>query len=147
MASDRRHGSAWLVAAPPLALSLACLALTGLGMAGANPFWTPSDLTMSEAAALRDPATVLVLMEQGQDPYAAYPVRAGLIDRAGLHLTPVEAAVREDRLEVAAVILGHPAWRSAERVCHWLQLAGAEGAGEISRYIRRTFPEDADTCR
>lgn len=143
----RQHGIAWLVAAPPLVLGLVCVVLTGLGLVGANPFWSSSVLTMSEAAAMRDPATVLVLMEQGQDPYAAYPIRAGLIDADGLELTPVEAAVREDRFEVAAVILGHPASRSTERVCQWLQLAAAEGAEEVSEYIRRTFPKDADTCR
>jgi len=143
--SPGKNAVAWLIAAPPVALALACVVLTGLGAAGANPFWTPSELTMSEAAAMRDPATVLVQIEQGQDPYKPYPVRAGLIDSQTLELTPVEAAVREDRLEVAAVILGHGG-ASTERICHWLKLAAAEQAEDVSEYIRWKYPKDADTC-
>jgi hypothetical protein len=142
----RNNGIALLVGAPPVALALACLVLTGLGALNLNPFWTASDLTMSEAAAMRDPATVLVQLEQGQDPYQSYPVRAGLIDSQALQLTPVEAAVREDRLEVAAVILGHGGSTSAERVCQWLKLAAAERAEEVSEYLHRKYPKDIDTC-
>jgi hypothetical protein len=141
------NGIAWLVAAPSVALALACVVLTMCGVVGINPFWAPSQVTMSEAAAMRDPATVLVQIEQGQDPYSRYAVRAGIIDSQALQLTPVEAAVRTDRLEVAAVILGHGGAPSAERVCEWLKLAAAERAEEVTGYVHRKYPKDAATCK
>ena len=62
-------------------------------MAGHAPFEGPPDLTLAEAAALRDRARLLSLIEAGADPDAQAPVRSGLARRDVPSLTPLEAAI------------------------------------------------------
>ena len=97
---------------PMLALGLpgALVALWSLGLcamtlAGASPYWTEQPVNVSEAAALRDAATVVNLIHRGVDPSRPYPVPAGrLFDRA-ITVTPLEAAVAARRPEVVDAIL------------------------------------------
>jgi hypothetical protein len=39
-----------------------------MAIAGAHPFWHHESLTLSEAAALRDGAEIVRLVESGHDP-------------------------------------------------------------------------------
>lgn len=93
------------VGLPGVLVALGSLGLCVLTLGGANPYWTEQPVNMSEAAALRDPATVVNLIHRGVDPRKPYPVPAGrLFDRA-VTMTPLEAAVAARRAEVVDVIL------------------------------------------
>jgi hypothetical protein len=140
-----RDTASLFVAVPTIVLALSCVVLTGLGLFDRNPFWAADDLTMSEAAALRDPATVLLQLEQGQDPLQRYSVRSGLLGPDALRLTPMEAAIREDRIEVAAVLL-RGAVPPFEQLCKWLTLAAAERAEELREYLYRKYPTESAAC-
>jgi hypothetical protein len=72
---------------------------------GRHPFWQPSTLNLSEAAAARDIATVAALIEAGEDPAISRPVRPPLLsDGAAVTATPLEAAVRAGRVEIVALL-------------------------------------------
>ena len=90
---------------PGALVALWSLGLCAMTLAGANPYWTEEPVNISEAAALRDAATVVNLIHRGVDPRQSYPVPAGrLFDRA-VTVTPLEAAVAARRPEVVFAIL------------------------------------------
>jgi hypothetical protein len=60
------------------------------------PMWPFETYTLSEAAAARDEAEVVRLIERGEDPNGRYSVRAGLVLERTSRLTPLEAAVLND---------------------------------------------------
>jgi hypothetical protein len=90
---------------PGALVALWSLGLCAMTLAGANPYWVEQPVNISEAAALRDAATVVNLMHRGVDPRRRYPVPAGrLFDRA-VAISPLEAAVAAHRPEVVSAIL------------------------------------------
>ena len=97
MTSSISNRVAVLLVAPQVVLAVSSIVLIGLGWMDRNPFWSPTTLTLSEATALRDQATVLVLIEGGADPALSYPIRAGLTGERETVLTPMQAAISEDR--------------------------------------------------
>ena len=122
------------------------IVLIGLGWMDRNPFWSPTMMTLSEATALRDQATVLVLLEGGADPHLPYPIRAGLTAERELVLTPMQAAIREDRAEMAALLLAHGLKANVGQVCEWLGLATVDDKKEVMTYLRSTFPMESASC-
>ena len=106
------------VVLPGALVALWSLGLCAMTAIGANPYWAPQPVNISEAAALRDAATVVRLIGRGADPLEPHPVRAGaLFDRA-VTVTPLEAAVAARRAEVVDAILsarppGAAAWQRA----------------------------------
>ena len=136
-----------VVGVPAVLLALAAVLLSGLGLAGANPFWPRTPLTFSEAAALRDRATVVELLQQGADPSAEYDVRAGLISGDVLRLTPMQAAIRENREEIVAVLLARiDAARAEPLLCAWLGQAVARKSDSIPDLLRAAYPARAAAC-
>ncbi len=95
------------VIAPGVVLTIISLAFVGTGLAGRNPLFRSPVVNMSEAAALRDRATVASLIEHGDDPYEARPIAAGRFFRWAVTLTPLEAAIAANRPEVIDLLL----WR------------------------------------
>ena len=72
---------------------------------GAHPLWHAEPVNLSEAAALRDQATVIRLIRGGEDPYQPREVRADLLFNDRAELTAPEAAIAAGRAEVMEVIL------------------------------------------
>jgi hypothetical protein len=99
-----------LAAAVP-GLFLAALSVVAMTMAafGGHPMWPHEALTLAEAAGARDESEVTRLIEQGQDPNARYPVRAGLVLERAARLTPLEAAVMNDDPAIARHLLARGA--------------------------------------
>lgn len=100
-----RDVPALCAALPPVLLAAASAAMLLLALADRHPFWPRHELNASEAAALRDPATLILLIRRGEDPMAAYPVRAGDLEADDVTVTPLEAAVRARRPEVVEALL------------------------------------------
>lgn len=139
-------GVAVLLVAPQMILAVSSIVLIGLGWMDRNPFWSPTTLTLSEATALRDQATVLVLLEGGADPDVPYRIRAGLTGEREMVVTPMQAAISEDRAEMAALLLSHGLKANVGKVCEWLGLAGAHNKKEVMSYLRSTFPTESASC-
>jgi hypothetical protein len=95
----------WLAAAPPLVAFVGSVAIAAGWPAGAQPFWSVPELTLSEAVATRDAGEVTRLVERERvDPNRAWPVRGGLLGEV-TSATPLEAAVLARREEMARLLL------------------------------------------
>jgi hypothetical protein len=108
-----------------------------------HPFWRTHPLNLSEAAALHDAGEVVRLIEQGQNPDAPQPVRAGVIDSTARVLTPFEAAVAEDRPEIIALLLRTGA---ALDTATWTRLycfAAREPARDTQAFLETVRPAAA----
>ena len=61
-------------------------------------------------------------------------------------VTPMQAAISEDRTEMAALLLSHGLKANVSKVCEWLGLAGAHNKKEVMSYLRSTFPTESASC-
>jgi hypothetical protein len=119
------------------------LLLSVMTVAGANPYWEQQPVNISEAAALRDGATVVNLIRQGADPREPHPVRAGALFDREITLTPLEAAVAARRPEVVDAIL----WARPLDASRWPEiacLAGSVDDDDIRRVVAAHRPEGTD---
>ena len=134
--------AAIVLALPPLALAFASVVLMALGALDGNPLWPrQDDVTMAEAAALRDPGTVAWMIMSGVDPNVPMVVRAGVLDERAHQLTPGEAAIHADRTEVLHTLAARGARVDAEVVHGWWCLAMAIDAEESVMYLRAKYAE------
>ena len=92
-------------AVPGVVVALASVVQIGLAASGRDPLWAVKEVTAAEAAALRDPATLARMSKEGADLRAARPVRAGVLGRTALTLTPLDAAIAARRGEVVEFLL------------------------------------------
>lgn len=102
----------------PLQIALAlpaCLLAAGeVGMLfaalfGTHPRWPQETLNLSEAAAVRDSADVVRLIEEGHDINARRTIPPGVMGSNAHELTPLEAAVANRRPELVALLVGRGA--------------------------------------
>jgi hypothetical protein len=134
------------VAAPPLLLAAITAVLLVLGLFDRNPFWPRHTITIAEAAALRDRATVAQLAESGTDLSVPYRVRPGLLDNdAELWLTAPEAAILANRAEILAVLFNAGLTADDTTVRGWTCLARTKGRNEALAYLAARFDALADT--
>jgi len=103
--------------------------------AGANPFWPTPDLNVAEAAAVRDHAEVVRLIESGQNPNRAWPIRVGIIDDAVHTMTPLEAAVEIRRLELVKLLIRHGAVLTDAARAALTERASARQADDIVAFL------------
>jgi hypothetical protein len=111
---------------------------------GPHPMWRVEPVNLSEAAALRDMATVAQLIRRGEDPYQRREVRADLIFNDRTELTALEAAIASGRAEVMEMIL----WSSSKKpdLAEWTRLrclSKLEEADDIDEVLDRYKPESA----
>ena len=104
------------VGVPGCLLAAASLVALTMAAVGEHPMWPHREVNLAEAAGVREEAEVARLIEQGQDPNARYPVRAGLLFERAVRLTPLEAAVVNGDASIAGhlfargVALDAPSW-------------------------------------
>lgn len=134
-----------LIAAAPVLLVLATAVLLVLGLFDRNPLWPRHALTISEAAAVRDRATVAYLAEGGADITAQYRVRPGLLDNdEALWLTAPEAAILADRNVILGVLFNAGLEPTESSVHAWICLARKGGRRETLQSLTTRFPAAAD---
>ena len=97
-----------LLSLPGVVLGLLSALMMAAALLGSHPLWEEHPLNMAEAAALRDPATVLLLLERGENPAERRPIRAGVLFDRPMLLTPLEAAIAARRPEVVELLLTAP---------------------------------------
>jgi ankyrin repeat protein len=119
---------------PAMLIGFTAVALV-LAFAGRHPMWPISHPNLTEAAATRDAATVMLLIREGDDPNVARPVRAGILDRGAVRATPLEAALRERRLEIVDILLRHGAVLSETERIDFTCAARARGDEDFVRYF------------
>lgn len=108
------------------------------------PWWRMTEVNFSEAAALRDRATVVQMMADGEDPYAPREIRADLVFNNRVELSPIEAGIATHRAEIVDIILftaprlpDEPTWVRLR--C----LAQLEGDNDVKEVLNRYQPEPA----
>ena len=122
-----------LVIPPLLALGLT-LGYAGLDLAGGAPIDEPRPLNVAEAAAMAKSGEVLRFLRQGQDPAAAYPVRADVVSGEAMRLTAFQAAVWSRRGQMVS-LLDREGLLTAARRSEMACLAGEMEAAEIAAYF------------
>jgi len=133
-----------LVALPGVIVAIVTAVMMLMAAAGSHPLWRVDPVNLSEAAALRDRATVVQLIAQGEDPYARREVRADLAFNDRFELTPLEAGIATHRAEIVDMILFaartplDAATRSRLRC-----LAELEGDKDVNATLERYRPESA----
>jgi hypothetical protein len=130
------HRSLAIAAAlPPVVLALFTLASLVLALGGRHPLWRISDMNLAEAAATRDAASVVFLIRQGENPDIARFVRPGVLARGAVRITPLEAALAEERMEIVEVLLRHGAMLTEAQRIAFTCAARARGDADIVRYF------------
>ena len=132
----------WAIAAAPIAWLVVSTTLVIAASFGYTPFMTPVDLTLPEAAAVRDHLEVLRQIEAGADPNRAERVRSGLVRSGEYVMTPLEAAVAKGGLETITFLQLHGARVDATTLPDLVCFAKLQGAADIEAYLRQQAPAD-----
>ena len=130
------------VAGAPTPWLLVSAALVIAGALGYTPFMTPADLTMPEAAGVRDHLEILRQIESGVDPNRAERVRSGLVRPGEYVMTPLEAAVASGMLDTVQFLQHHSARVDETTLPELLCFAKLQGAADIEMYLREQAPAD-----
>ena len=128
------------VAAPAMAwLALAALLLVAVAV-GYRALAAPENLTMPEAAALRDEAQILRQVAHGGDPSAEATLRRGIIGEQDYILTPLEAAIAARHADVVEVLMKSGARVDDKTFPRLLCLARLNSAADIVALLERDPP-------
>jgi hypothetical protein len=145
-----------LIEAGPVAAAVVpVLALVGwtivllMGAAvGDHPLWRVDPVNLSEAAALRDQATVVTRIRDGEDPETRQAIRGDLLFNDRVELTPLEAGIAAHRSEIVDIILFSS--HTQPDAAAWTRLrclAELEGDKDVNAVLDRYRPKPADlTC-
>ena len=125
---------------PGVIVALASVVQLGLATVDRDPVWAVPPVTPAEAAALRDPATLARMSKDGVDLQAARSVRAGVLARTPLTLTPLEAAIAARRGEVIELLLWAAPPRDAATWTRARCLAGLVDDPDISALLAKQAP-------
>lgn len=130
-------------ALPPLVLGAMTAGMMLRAIAGGHPLWRVEPVNLSEAAALRDQATVVQLIRSGEDPFTRREVRADLLFNDRAELTPVEAAIAAGRTEIVEIILFAAPRPGPEEWTRMRCVSQLEGAEDINEVLDKYRPESA----
>ena len=124
----------WLLvaaAAPAVVLASLEAAMLMIATVRDHPRWPNTELNLSEAAAVRDHAEVVRLIESGENPNTRRPVRPGLVQNdVEVEATPLEAAIAIRRPELVSLLFDRGARLSpADWLRLWCSAQAQEYAG------------------
>jgi len=134
------------VCAVPLVLAIAATYILAGAAIGGDPFWYEPQLTMSEAAALKDRATMQRLIWNGVDPNAPANVRADILKSHDIVVTPIEASVGTRTPIAMEFLLAHGARMDQHEQAVVACLAAEDDAREILEYLQKHFPGEKPDC-
>jgi|SRR5215510_6417480 len=128
------------LAAPACVLAAGLAVALLLGAVGRHPMWPHRELNLSEAAAVRDEAEVVRLIEYGEDPNGRREIRPGLLFDSVVRLSPLEAAVASQRAEMIELLLANGALMDAAL---WNRLRCLARGHEVPLALERHRPAGA----
>lgn len=128
------------VAGPALLWIFAGAVLLAATMFGYRALAAPRDLTMSEAAVLRDEAELLRQMKHGSSPDAAYPIRRGMLSEQDYILTPLEAGIAARHAEVVQLLVDNGAKLTGANLPRLVCLARLNDATDIATFLQAHAP-------
>ena len=123
-------------------IAAATLVLAGT-LFGYRALAAPANVTMAEAAVLRDEAELLRQIRHGADPDAVAPIRRGMLSDQDYILTPLEAAIAARHAGVVQVLVENGARLDAENFPRLLCLARLSDATEIIALLDDHNPSGA----
>lgn len=129
------------LAAPGCLLAAASVIALALAAIDRHPLWPRESMNIAEAAAVRDEAEVVRLVERGEDFNVRYPVRPGLLFPPATQLTPIEAAIASDDPMVVQWLLQRGGPLDPER---WTYLHCIAGGDEVSPLLAKYRPPGAE---
>jgi hypothetical protein len=103
--SVTRPWAAVAAVVPAVVLAVIELSMLVFAIFGDHPLWRYESLNLSEAAALRDAAEIVRLIDLGHDPNTRRTVRAGFLDGDAHEVTPLAAATHSDRSELVDLLM------------------------------------------
>ena len=128
---------------PAMFLGILTAGMLIRALSGTHPLWRVEPVNLSEAAALRDQATVVQLIRHGDDPYQRREVRADLLFNDRAELTAFEAAIASGRAEVMEALL----WSAPKPApTEWNRLrclSQLQETDDIDEVLDRYKPESA----
>jgi hypothetical protein len=132
----------------PGAVLILATAVMLLGLPfGVDPLWQVETLTLPEAAALRDNGEVVRLIDLGEDPNRAGPVRQNFLRDAAQVVTPLEAAVGARRADMVELLLQNGAVMDAAMWTRLMCFAEVVDAGDVRDVLEPRRPANAsDRC-
>ena len=128
------------LAAPALLWLAAVGAIMIIALVGYRVLAAPADLTLSEAAAIRDGAEVLRQMRAGADPDAPGRIRRGIIRDQEYLMTPLEAATAARHLEVLQLLVRNGAAVNESNFPVLFCLAQESDATDIISFLQEHAP-------
>jgi hypothetical protein len=135
------------IAAPPLALATLDAASLLMAAVTDHPRWRDPRLNLSEAAAVRDHAEVVRLIEAGEDPDVRRPIRPGLVGNdSEVSASPLEAAVSIRRPELMDLLFAKGATLSPAAWTRLRCAAQARDYADIVENLDHHAPADAGTA-
>ena len=124
------------LAAPALVWLAAAAMVLLAALGGYRALAAPADLTLPEAAALRDEAEVLRQIRHGVDPNLAGRVRRGVIRDEAYLLTPLVAATAARHGEVVRLLMANGAELNDTNFRVLFCLAQDNGADDIVSFLK-----------
>ena len=149
-AKPRRRRAALLASALCLPGALLIVATAAMFVAlpfGIDPVWHVEQVTLPEAAALRDSGEVMRLIGLGADPNEAGTVRQNFAHNQEHVLTPLEAAVSIQRVDMVDLLLENGARMDADNWTRLICFADIVDADDVRAFLEQRRPRDASaTC-
>ena len=131
---------------PSLLIGGALVVMAG-ALVGWHPFWSEPELTLSEAAALKDLGTMQRVLWRGADPNVPAKVRAGILKEHDLVVTPLEASVGTRTPTAMEFLMSRGARMDSRQRVVITCLAIKDNATEIIDFLNRAdrhAPPDCD---
>ena len=132
-----------VAALPPAMLGVLTAGMLLRALFGTHPMWRAEPVNLSEAAAVRDQATVVQLMRRGDDPYQRREVRADLLFNDRAELTAFEAAIASGREEIMEILLWSAPRPTAGEWNRLRCLSKLQETDDIDEVLDRYKPESA----
>lgn len=133
----------WSVLAPGAVWFAAAAVIVLVSLAGFPPLAAPADLTLAEAAAIRDEAEVLKRLRSGANPNAPVLVRRGIVSDPEYVLTPLEAATAAGHADVVRLLVRNGAALNARNFPVLYCLAQTKEAADIVAVLKEHAPPGA----
>lgn len=131
------------LAVPALAWIAAATFILIAALFGYRALAAPADLTMSEAAVLRDEAELLRQIRHGASPDIDYTIRRGMLNEQDYILTPLEAAIAARHAEVVQVLVDNGTTLTGANLPRLICLARLNDTSDIAAFLQAHLPPGA----